>query len=84
MDKLDIESSGDNIIWVELPGRYDGIAFWLDQDTWQRYSRAWYPIENDEVCRWGKVYKVEFYDKRWCKYKILSRRPDTDEWGRDS
>lgn len=84
MEKIDVYNTWDNIIGVEIPGRYDWIAYRLDQDTWQRYSRAGYPIANDEVCRRGNIYKVEFYDERWIKYKILSRRPDTDEWGRDS
>ena len=56
----------------------DFLAFYLDESTWQRYSRKGYPIENDEVCRYWEVFKVEFYDKRWIKYKILSRRPDDD------
>lgn len=78
MEKIDVYNTWDNIIWIEIPGRYDGIAYRLDQNTWQRYSRAWYPIADDEVCRYGYVYKVEFYDDRWIKYKILSRRPDWD------
>lgn len=78
-ERLDIENSWGNVIGVEIPGRYDWIAFYLDQDTWQRYSRKGYPIENDEVCRYGNVYKVKFYDEWWVKYDILSSRPDEDE-----
>lgn len=78
-ERIDIENSWDNIIWVEIPGRYDWIAYYLNQETWQRYSRKGYPIENDEVCRYGNIYKVEFLDERWTEYKILSSRLDWDE-----
>lgn len=78
MTKIDIENSWPEIIGVEIPWWYDWIAYYFNKETWQRYSRAWYPIENDEVCRYWEVFKVEFYDKRWIKYKILSRRPDNN------
>lgn len=78
MERIDIENSWPEIIGVEISGWYDWVAYYLNQKTWQRYSRTWLPIDIDEVCRpWG-IYKVEFYDKRWTEYKILSSRPDKD------
>ena len=65
-------------IGVEIPWRYDGIAYYLNEKTWQRYSKKGFPIGNDEVCRYWEICKVEFYDERGCNYKILSRRPDWD------
>ena len=40
------------------------------------------------MCKYGKIYKVEQV-KTWPReydyyYKILSERPDEDEWGGDS
>lgn len=70
----------EKVIGVEIPWRYDWIAFYLDEETWQRYSRRWNPIEKDEVCRWGNIYKVEFHDEFGCDYTILSSRPDIDDW----
>lgn len=78
----------DEVIGVEDWNRYDGIAYYLDEKTWQRYSRYWYPIANDEMCKptiggWT-IFKVEqIVDWDWpfnYHYKILSSRPDTDEW----
>jgi len=63
---------------MEIPGWYDGVAYYYNINTWQRYSKAGYPIDNDEVCRPWEIFKVEFYDELWCDYKILSRRPDWD------
>jgi len=65
----------DDRLIVEIPWRYDWIAYYEDKD-WNRYSRNWNPIEKDEVCRYGWIYKVKFYDKRWIKYKILWWRED--------
>lgn len=72
------------VIGIEDWMRWDFIAYYLDKNTWQRYSRNWYPIAEDEMCReWGTVHKVEIirtgdgqFDYR---FKILSSRPDKDE-----
>lgn len=63
------------MIWVEIPGRYDWVAFYQDED-WNRYAtdKNHTPIWKDEVCRLGKIYRVKFLDKRGIKYKILSVR----------
>lgn len=85
---IDIENSWPEIWWVEEICWYDGIAYYEDKNTWQRYSRAGYPIADDEMCRYWDVCKVEKvqdwpeeYNYHW---KILSRRPDTNEWRRNS
>jgi hypothetical protein len=63
------------MIWVEIPGRYDWVAYYVDED-WNRYApnKNRTPIWRDEVCKLGKVYKVKFIDRRGIKYKILSSR----------
>ena len=67
----------DHIRWVEVWGRYDWIAYYEDKNTWQRYSKlAHIPIEKDELCKYGKIYKVEQIGK--FDYKILSSRLDSD------
>ena len=88
MEKIDIENSWPEIWWIEEIFWYDGIAYYENKNTWQRYSRAGYPIADDEMCLYWDVCKVEKiqdwpgeYNYHW---KILSRRPDTDEWGRNS
>lgn len=69
----------DDWIGIEIPWRYDWIAYFEDKDG-NRYSRKWNPIEKDEACRYDRIYKVEFYDKLWIKYKILWWREDV--WDR--
>lgn len=69
----------DDWIGIEIPWRYDWIAYFEDKDG-NRYSRKWNPIEKDEACRYDRIYKVEFYDERWIKYKILWWREDV--WDR--
>lgn len=74
------------VIGVEDWNRWDFIAYYLDEKTWQRYSRRGYPIAEDEMCReWNPwtICKVECiqdgpgtFEYHW---KILSRRPDTNE-----
>lgn len=70
----------DNVIWIEDWNWYDWIAYYLDEATWQRYSRNWYPIANDEMCKYWKVYKVEeIVDWEWqfdYHYKIIAERLD--------
>lgn len=70
----------DNVIWIEDWNWYDGVAYYLDESTWQRYSRNWYPIANDEMCKYWKVYKVEeIVDWDWpfdYHYKIIAERLD--------
>lgn len=71
------------VIGVEEWNWYDGIAYYYDQANNQRYSRNGYPIANDEICKRGKVYKVEIIrtgkKARDYKFKILSERDDIDE-----
>lgn len=64
-----------NLIWVEIPGWYDGIAYWMD-NSGNRYAtdKNRTPIWKNEVCRYGKVYEVEFLDERGTEYKIISQR----------
>ena len=72
----------DNIRWVEVLWWYDWIAYYEDKNTWQRYSKyAHKPIEKNELCRYGYIYKVEHNreDEHDFDFKILSKRPDVDE-----
>jgi len=85
---IDIENSWPEIWWIEDWNWYDWIAYYENKNTWQRYSRRGYPIADDEMCLYGDICKVEMikdwpgtFDYHW---KILSRRPDWDEWGGDS
>lgn len=70
----------EDVIWVEDWNWYDWIAYYLDEETWQRYSRNWYPIANDEMSKYWKVYKVEeIVDWEWpldYHYKIIAERLD--------
>lgn len=71
------------VIGVEDWQRYDGVAYYLDEETGQRYSRLWNPIANDEMCKPWMIYKVECI-KDWDReidyhWKILSSRLDTNE-----
>lgn len=68
-----------DITGFEDRARYDWVAYREDKD-WNRYSRNGNPIEKDEMCKYGKIYKVEMdkygpwqFDYRW---KILSERDD--------
>lgn len=64
-----------NLTWVEIPGWYDWVAYYVDSN-WNRYAtdKNYTPIWKDEVCRYGKVYRVKFLDDRGIKYKVLSVR----------
>ena len=82
MERIDIENSWPEIWGIEDRNRYDGIAYYENINTKQRYSRAWYPIANDEMCLHWDICKVECikdgpgtFEYHW---KILSRRPDWD------
>lgn len=82
LEKIDIENSWPEIRGIEDWNWYDGIAYYENKNTKQRYSRAGYPIANDEMCKYGKIYKVECiqdwpgrFDYHW---KILSERLDWD------
>lgn len=70
----------DDVIGVEDWNWYDWIAYYLDEKTWQRYSRNYHPINDDEMCKYNKVYKVkEIIDWPWLlqyHYEILEERPD--------
>lgn len=74
----------DHIWIIEDPIWYDGFFCYQDMNTWQRYSKvAHLPLEKDEMCKYGKIYKVEQV-RTWpgtfdYYYKILSERPDEDE-----
>lgn len=77
------------VIGVEDWNRWDFLAYYLDEETWQRYSRNGYPIANDEMCReWWTIHKVECIKDGDGPFeyhrKILSTRPDIDDWGRNS
>ncbi len=64
-----------DIIGVEVIWWYDGTAYWLDTKTNQKYSRISYiPISEDELCRYGNIYKVKQTGD--CDYKTLSGRED--------
>lgn len=72
----------EGVIGVEDRNWYDGVAYYLDEATWQRYSRNGYPIADDEMCKYGEVFKVEIirtgegqFDY---KFKVLSSRLDTN------
>lgn len=71
--------STSNLTGIEDRNRYDWIAYYEDEE-WNRYSRNYHPIEKDEMCKWGNIYKVEEvrdgdgrFDYHW---KILSVRKD--------
>lgn len=82
VEPIDIQNCGPEIWWVEDWNWYDWIAYYENINTKQRYSRAGYPIENDEMCRYWYICKVEMIkDGPWqfeYHWKILSRRPDWD------
>ena len=70
----------EGTIWIEDPIWYDGICMYQAPD-WTRYSKfAHIPIEEDEMCKWWKIYKVELArhsDEPFdYEYRILSERPD--------
>lgn len=66
-------------LWIENPIWYDGIACYQDKE-WNRYSRNGNPIDKDELCKFGKIYKVKqivHSDERFdYDYEIISVRPD--------
>ena len=83
MERIDIENSWPDIWGYEDWNWYDGIAYYENINTKQRYSRKGYPIDKDEMCKYWKIYKVKCerywngtFDYRWI---ILSSRPDGDE-----
>ncbi len=66
--------------WIEVRWWYDWIAYYEDKNTWERFSKyAHIPIANDELCKYGKIYKVrhswEEYDYNFI---IVSERDDKD------
>lgn len=66
--------------WIEVWWWYDWIAYYEDKNTWERFSKyAHIPIANDELCKYGKIYKVrhswEQYD---FNFIIVSERDDAD------
>jgi len=70
----------EGVRWIEVWWRYDWIAYYEDKNTWERFSKyAHIPIANDELCKYGKIYKVrhswEQYD---FNFIIVSERPDED------
>lgn len=60
--------------WIEVRGRYDWIAYRQDEQL-KRLSRiAKIPIEDDELCKYSKIYKVK---QIWeYSFKIISERDD--------
>ena len=74
MDQLDLP---EWVIWVEIPWWYDGIAYREERNTMRRFSRvAHIEIGPDEVCRYGKIYKVKFKDVYGYEYDIIAERDD--------
>lgn len=80
VEPIDVENCWPEIWWIEDRNWYDWIAFYENRETKQRYSRCWLPIAGDEMCKYGKIYKVKMvkdgpgdYDYHW---DILSSRPD--------
>ena len=72
----------EGTIWIEDPIWYDGIYCYQAPDGTKYSKRAHIPIEEDEMCKYWNIYKVELvkhsdepfdYD-----YKILSKRPDVN------
>lgn len=73
----------NHIRWVEVWWRYDWVAYYENKETWERYSRvAHIPIGKDELCKYGYIYKVKHNrdDEYNFDFKILSSRPDKDEY----
>lgn len=68
------------LIGYEDRNRYDWLAFYADS-KWNKYSRSGNPIDKDEMCKPGIIYKVVPYSNwpgKWdYGYKIVWARPDT-------
>lgn len=66
------------IIGVESMARYDWISHRLCQKCGTKFSRLAYSVlKDDELCRWGRIFKVEWTSDY--EYKIVhdgSTRPD--------
>ena len=61
-------------IGIEVRGRYDWISHRQDKE-WKNYSRVSHkPLAEDELCRYGKIYKVEAIDDY--TFRTLSERDD--------
>lgn len=62
---------------IEVLGWYDWIAYWID-DKWQRRSRvALIPIGENEMCKYGNIYKVSWSEEDNI-YHIISQREDKE------
>ena len=73
----------DDIIWIEDPIWYDGICMYQDS-KWNKYStRAYLPLDDDEMCRYWYIYKVKQiidWDGPYnYHYEILSKRLDSSD-----
>lgn len=70
----------DNCIWIEDPMWYDGICMYQAPDGTKYSKLAHIPIDDDEMCKRWKIYKVELArhsDEPFdYEYRILSERPD--------
>lgn len=67
----------DELMWWEVRGWYDGIAYWTDKYGTRLSKIAKIPIADDEMCKYGMICKV--VKTAPYTYKVLSTRPDIDE-----
>ena len=69
-----------NIIGIEDPMWYDGIAYYEDKKG-NRYSRQWHPITRNEMCKhWFIFDTIILTEWPWrfdYRYQIMDARPDT-------
>lgn len=73
-------TTSSKIIGVEDWMWYDWIAYYLNEETWKRFSRNMNPIDDDEMCKYNTIYKVKqivtWTGRFDYYYKILSSRED--------
>ena len=64
----------ENLIWIEVLWRYDWVSHWQDE-KWNKFSKnKMIPLEDDELCRYWKIYKVK--DNGDYTFTILSERDE--------
>ena len=66
-----------DLLWCEVRGWYDGIAYYVDKDGNKLSKIAKIPIADNELCKYGFIWKVIKTDPQ--TYMLLSCRPDVDE-----
>lgn len=72
----------DDCIWIEDVCWYDWICKYQDKE-WNHYSLvAHVPLEDDEMCKYWYIYKVEYVKDGEgtfnYHYKVISKRVDTN------